>query len=272
MRKSSCLAPLDSRGWLADRPEPFLEWVASAGTWRTYQRGQLIYDAGDPPDGIYGLGEGAVDVFLPAVGDELVMLHRADTGFWAGDLALLAGGDRLVTIRASLPSRVFVLPGSAVKRRLAEEPDDWPNFYALSYLNYVQALTVLAEALSLPPAARIARRVNQLTALADTATISQDELASLLGVTRITVQRALRELIAAGAIRTGYRTITVRDRGVLDRFAACRGEPAAEHPARVPSAGALGEIGRAEVGPGETHGGRLVRPPRSPQGAPVRRG
>ena len=60
MSKISALAPLDAVGWLAQQPPAFRDWAATVGNWRRYQRGRVLYDAGDPCDGLYGLAEGAL--------------------------------------------------------------------------------------------------------------------------------------------------------------------------------------------------------------------
>ena len=78
MPKSSDLAPLDGVGWLAQQPPAFRDWAAATGRWRRYREGQVLYDAGDPSDGLYGLADGSLDVTFPLVAEEPVTLHRAE--------------------------------------------------------------------------------------------------------------------------------------------------------------------------------------------------
>lgn len=65
MSESSQLAPLDAVGWLAQQPPEFRGWAAAVGRWRRYVRGQVLYVAGDPSDGLYGLADGAFDITFP---------------------------------------------------------------------------------------------------------------------------------------------------------------------------------------------------------------
>jgi len=55
------IAPLDKVGWLACESKELRDWVIDVGRWRAYAAGQLIYNAGDPSDGIYGLGAGILE-------------------------------------------------------------------------------------------------------------------------------------------------------------------------------------------------------------------
>jgi CRP-like cAMP-binding protein len=212
-------APLAERGWLAEQPADFRDWVARSGRWRRYDAGQVLYDAGEPPDGLYGLAEGALEITLPLVGDEPVTIHRAEPGFWIGDAALLANGARLVSVGAAAPSRVFRIPAAAVREVVVRRPEYWHAFYTLSYINVATAITLLAEALSLSPRARLARTILRLSDADGAVQASQHDLARLIGMTRSTLQRSLAELAEAGAIATGYRSLTVRDRVALEHAA-----------------------------------------------------
>ena len=121
------LDPLDRVGWLSRQPESFRCWVAENGRWRRFAAGETIYLAGEEPDGMYGLGAGALDVTFPLHGDEPVTLprrslHRAEPGFWIGEAALMARESRLVSLSAAVESRVFVLPLGALRELLARDP------------------------------------------------------------------------------------------------------------------------------------------------------
>lgn len=219
-RKSTDIAPLDRQGWLARQPATLRDWVASVGLWRRYEAGQVIYMAQDPPDGIYGLARGALDISSPGAGDEQVALSRAEPGFWIGDAALLSNTPRLVTVTAMTEARLLFVPGPAVLALLREQPSMWTSFYALSNLNLATALDLLAEALSCPPRIRIARHILRLSTEQDGIVVAtQADIARLAGVTRATMQRGLSDLVRAGIVETGYRQMRVRDRAMLRRAA-----------------------------------------------------
>lgn len=218
MTKTHDLAPLDAVGWLAQQPPEFRDWAAALGRWRCYQIGQVLYDAGDPSDGLYGLAEGALDVTFPLVAEEPVTLHRAEVGFWIGDSALLAQEPRAVSVHAAAPSRVFYIAGESVRAMLAERPEHWRAFYLLSHRNTVTAINLLAEVLALTVTARVARRLLRLAGPDGVVVATQEDMAKLIGVARATLQRAFEELAKTGAIATGYRSVTITDRAALARY------------------------------------------------------
>ncbi len=219
MTKTVDLAPLDRLGWLASQPADLRAWIREAGRWRTLEPGQLLYEAGDRDGGLYGLGAGSLDIAFPLVADEPVSIHRAEAGFWIGDLALLADAERLVSVRAGRGARVFTVPGPAVRGHLGDHPAHWPCFYAMTYRNMALALGLLGEALALSPSARVARRLLQLADADGVVLGTQEELAGLIGVTRTTVRRALKRLIAEAAIETGYRSLTILRRARVEAHA-----------------------------------------------------
>jgi hypothetical protein len=47
--------------------------------------------------------------------------------------------------------------------------------------------------------------------------VRQEEMARLIGMTRSSLQRALKGLAESGAISSGYGCIVVQDRGWLER-------------------------------------------------------
>jgi CRP-like cAMP-binding protein len=216
--KANALFPLDQRGWLAAQPAEFRAWIADNGRWHHYSAGQVLYDAEDEPDAVYGLGGGALEITLPLVGDEPVVVHRAEPGFWIGESALLARARRGISVAVATESRVFRVPSGAVRRLVAEQPDAWEAFYQLSHINAMTAVRLLAEVLSLRPRARLARMILRLADEDDRVVVRQDDLARLLGMTRSSLQRALASLIEAGAVAPGYGHLDVRERARLEEI------------------------------------------------------
>lgn len=192
-------------------------WAAENGRWRHFSAGEIIYLAGDEPDGMYGLASGALDVSFPLQGEEAVTLHRAEPGFWIGEAALMAGATRIVGLSAALESRVFHIPLGALSELLRRDPACWRLLYEQSFANLTVALTLLAEALSLTPRARVARLLLRLADDDGSVRGSQDDFGRLIGMTRSSVRRALASLAAEGAVRTGYACLEIVDR---ERLAA----------------------------------------------------
>jgi CRP/FNR family cyclic AMP-dependent transcriptional regulator len=207
----AALSPLADKGWLATQPAAFQSWIASAGRWRTYEAHQMLYQAGSEPEGLYGLGSGAWELTLPLIGGEPVVFHRAEPGSWIGDSAILAETRRHISVAAAVTSRVFCVPTLAIRAALASRPEFWPCFFALNHYNSSQAVTLLAEVLSLSPRARLARMLLRLADKQGFMNVTHTDLARLIGMNRSSLQRSLNSLIEAGLISTSYRTLTVLD-------------------------------------------------------------
>ena len=212
------LAPLDRVGWLARQNYDLQEWFAAHGRWRSYPAGKAIYLHGDAPDAMYGLAQGAVEIEFAPVGSEPVTLHRAESGFWIGESALLAEAPRIISLNAAVNCRMFRVPASALRQLVAEEPRHWQAFYELTHSNTLMALTLLAEALSLTPRARLSRLLLRLSEASAEIHANQDDLGRVLGMTRSSLRRSLNVLIAERTIATGYGRITILDRERLQSF------------------------------------------------------
>lgn len=215
IRIPAILDPLDRIGWLAGQSDEFRLWAAESGRWRQFAAGEVIYLPGDDPDGMYGLAAGAFEVSFGLGDGEAVTIHRAEPGFWIGEAALMAGGRRLVGLSAALESRVFHIPLVPLRDLLQREPGCWRPLYEQSFGNLSTALTLLAEALSLTPRARIARLLLRLADGDGRVRVNQDDLGRAIGMTRSSIRRAVASLVATGAVRTGYGVLEIVDHAGL---------------------------------------------------------
>ena len=167
----------------------------------------------------YNLEFLGIDTLIPIGGDEEVTVYRAGPGFWIGDSALLAETTRSITVSAAVESRVFRVPINAVRRALAEHPEDWICFFRLNHANAILAVSILAEVLSLPPRARFARMLLRQAGPDGSVQATQEDLGRLAGMSRAAFRRALSALIEAGALRTHYGGVQIVDRTALQRAA-----------------------------------------------------
>jgi len=79
---------LESAGWLAARDARKRRDLRTIARRRTCEPGDYLYHAGDTADGVYGLVRGTLDILIPRLDGEEQLVHRAEPGFWVGDLAL----------------------------------------------------------------------------------------------------------------------------------------------------------------------------------------
>ncbi|MCA3572879.1 MAG: Crp/Fnr family transcriptional regulator [Aestuariivirga sp.] len=210
------LGVLGRIGWMADQPSDFQSRMAKLGRWMSVRRGQPVYAIGDQADGIFGLGEGLLDVSVMLNSEREVVLHRGTPGFWIGDAALLGHSVRTLGVTAASDCQVFKLPAATVLRNLEENPRDWICFYKLSHINVMISLKTLAEVISLPPRALFARALLRLATPEGRVHMTQEELSRMVGMSRTSFRRALAALIGDGVIELDYGTILIRNLAALE--------------------------------------------------------
>lgn len=209
---------LHRRGWFAEQPDDLKQKLQSIARLQTFRPGQYLYHAGDVPNGIFGLRSGSLEIEFPLVADSPVTLLRKNDGMWIGDSALLSNTNRTVSIVAVQECSCVYLPGREIKALLKEEPHHWSSFYDLSARNTLLAVTLLAESLSLTVRARVCRMLMGLSQGRSEAEITQDALATMLGIARPTLRRCLIDLTSMGVVEIGYGKIKVIDKKALESF------------------------------------------------------
>jgi len=203
-------------GWLSRQPAAFQAAIARVGRWREFKPGEVLYLSGDGPDGLYGLQDGVLEISFPLVGEEEVVLHRAEPGFWIGEAAILTGQTRFITLVAAAAARVLFIPRVELRRMIEADSRHWQAFYEQSVANQILTLTLLAEALSLTPRARVARLLLRLADEDGVVEANQEDLARLLGMTRSSIRRAVGSLVDNAMVSSGYRRLVIEDRGRLE--------------------------------------------------------
>ena len=210
---------LSQHGWYGGRSHEFQTAIAGIARLRDYATGEPLYLFGDAPNGVFGLVRGALDISLPRSDGLELTAHRANPGYWVGDLALFANQTRLMSIRAAEPSCVVYLPAEPLRRLLRAKPKFYEDFYALSHRGTALALRVLADLTTSPSEARVGLRL-----LLDAETqldpggwfnITQDRLAPMVALSVPSLRRILHKMEASGLIETHYARVRVLDRNRL---------------------------------------------------------
>ena len=183
--------------------------LAALGVERSFPQGSNIVRQGEDGDALYTILSGSVRVaMLSAEGIEatLAILHSGDS---FGELALLDGEPRGATVVALTACRTFVVTRDAFERWLREHRSvSGALLRALSQrLRRTDALLADFSFVGLP--ARLARRLLDLCEAQSsdmsggvlTVKITQADLATMLGVSRESVNKELRQLAKDGLLR-----------------------------------------------------------------------
>lgn len=214
---------LAASGWLAETPVRFRDALLERCMTKRYERGEVVYRAGDPAGGLYGLVAGGIGVVLSPEHREPYIGTFARPGFWIGEGSVLTRAPRLIGIQALRESRLAHLSLSQWDALVESEPDAWRWFAHLVARNERLALAVADALMTRDSGQRLAAILLILSmhgapAPADGSVeieASQDDLARLANLSRSSTGRILQRLEAAGIIRNAYRQVRLIDRDGL---------------------------------------------------------
>lgn len=176
---------------------------------RQYPEGQLLTSEGDPGESLLIIEQGQVKVSRFTPSGQEVVLAVVEAPEAIGELALIDGAPRSATITALTPVDIRVVPRQAFLSLLENEP--------AAMMTVLRAITAmvrstnerLSDVLSLDVPGRVAkwllaraadRGVRQEGGIVIPFELSQRELATELGTTRVSINKALKTFETLSAI------------------------------------------------------------------------
>lgn len=202
--------------------------ILDAARRRAFRRGEVVFREGDRADGMYLIESGRFAAEISTAEGERAVLNVLGPGDFFGELALVDSGqpDRTATIAALTPGQTLTLTAPAFATLRQEHPAVERLLVAALAQRVDQLSGRLLEALYTPVDRRVYRRLLDLARIfADRAgevviPLSQEDLATMVGASRPTVNQVLQRLVAIDVIALGRRQITIRDLGGLHAAAA----------------------------------------------------
>jgi len=206
-----------------------LERVVGLATQRHFQPGEIIFSQGDPGDALYAVVAGRVRISAGNADGREMSLNIMEPGDTFGEIALLDGGSRTATATASEPCELVAIRREHFVGLLEREPRVALELLKLcgERLRWTSGLVEDAAFLDVP--SRLAKRLLSLGELHGergkaglAVRISQEDLATFLGVTRQVVNQHLQGWKARGWVELGRGSVTVRDEAALRRASDSR--------------------------------------------------
>lgn len=193
--------------------------LAEGRTPRKYRAGQLVYLQGARPERFYYLISGSVRSFISTGdGEERVLaIHRS--GDLMGEASFFDGCPRVTSAMAVEDCRILAIDREQLDAAFQRHPE-----LALPMLQHlartVRLLSDHVESASLPARQRVVRwLLGQPTGPGGALKATHEAIGQAVGLSRVTVSRALGELAALGLVKLGYRSVSVLDRGALESLA-----------------------------------------------------
>jgi CRP/FNR family transcriptional regulator, cyclic AMP receptor protein len=202
--------------------DPVRREVLAVAAWRRFDRDVVLFHQGEAGGSLHVLMHGRVAVRVTTADGDTATLNVMGPGAAFGELSLLAPATmRTATVQAIEPVQTLVLQRAEFERLRHSYPS--VDRLLVEYLAaQVRRLSErLTEALCFEARIRVLRRLLDLDAVfgSGPVTVTQEEIATMAGTTRPTVNRVMQDLAEAGIIEPGRRRFTVVDSAALARAA-----------------------------------------------------
>ena len=197
--------------------------MLAAARRRRYGRRETLWHEGDPGDTLHLIDSGRIAIRVGTPLGDTATVTVLGPGDVLGELALLEGtaGRRSASAVALERTETLVLHHGAFDDLRREHPTV-ERFLGAVLAEQGRRLTAhLVDALYVPAETRVARRLLELDAIYDGGDIAltQEDVATLAGTSRATVNRVVGELETAGAVELRRGRIKVLDGVALERKA-----------------------------------------------------
>jgi CRP/FNR family transcriptional regulator, cyclic AMP receptor protein len=211
-------------------PRQLAELARVARRYR-YDRDETIFFQGDPGDTFYVILSGQVKVGVTSPEGQEAILVVLDAGEGFGEFALLDDQPRSATIEATLPTEVLALRKDDFRRLLRQMPDIAIGLLRVLTKRLRDTDQLVQDAAFLDVGDRLAKKLLALMeahgrrlpggGVELTLQLTQQELASMIGATRESVNKQLGAFRDKGLVAVDRQRITIlRPEQLRDRIDA----------------------------------------------------
>ncbi len=208
-------------------PPAVLDRVAELAVQRSFRSGEIVFSQGDPGDALFAVVTGRIRISAGAADGREIFLNIMEPGDTFGEIALLDGGTRTASATAVVASELVSIRREHFVALLEREPPVALELLRLCGERLRWTSGLVEDAALLDASARLAKRLLSLgqlhgekSAVGMALRISQEELASFLGVSRQVVNQHLQDWKGRGWVDLGRGIITVRDEDALRKAAS----------------------------------------------------
>ena len=207
-----------------DRTE--LEKFAEVTREKSYPKGSVILFEDDPGDSLFVVRDGRVKVVLIGEDGREVIHGVLGVGEYFGELSLIDDRPRSAHVIAMEDSNLLVLRREDFRKRVESSPSvGWALLTELSR-RLRRADDKIGGLVLLDVPGRIARLLLDLAEESGTnaieKTLTHQTIAQMIGASRETVSRAMKDFQDAGWITVERRRIALADRAALEQRAQVR--------------------------------------------------
>ena len=209
---------LETGQWFSHLPVLLKDSLLAAARVRHLASGQLLFKRGDSPCGLYAVLEGAVRIGAVSEQGKEALLSLVEPPHWFGEICLFDGQPRTHDAYAVGQCSLLHIPQATLLKLLDQQPVYWRQL-ALLMSHKLRLTFINLEQLSLMPApARLAHRLlmiaegyGELDPPRRVLQLPQEQLASMLSLSRQTTNQLLKDLQGQGILNLKYGEIEILD-------------------------------------------------------------
>lgn len=217
MKRQSAETLVATTGWLSRQSEDFRGEVIRRSLYRKYEKSNVLFDIGDVPGGIYGLVDGQIELQLPNGHIGTI----GSPGLWFGEGSAIRGDRRVMAVVAKTSICAFYLPLADLEQ-LITNAAYCRSIAMLTYEHLEEAILIVSSLTQNEGVIRVCGRLLTLSQTKERGDqklqVTQSDLASMCGLSRQSINKALQRISDAGAIVTDYGKVEIVDFEKLRAF------------------------------------------------------
>jgi CRP/FNR family cyclic AMP-dependent transcriptional regulator len=185
---------------------------------RHFGRNEVIFHRDDPAQHVYLIASGTVKITVEEEDGQEVVIALMRGGDVFGDLALFDEGPRSATITAMTETMTFTLANKDFMDVLQHNTAAMRQLLALLARRIRRSTGPIEDLVFLDLPGRVAKCLvdqNELAGGSGRVELTQEEIASFVGATRVAVNRVLVDLERRGALKLGRGHVNISDPELL---------------------------------------------------------
>jgi CRP-like cAMP-binding protein len=194
---------------------------------RHTRRGEVLFQKGDPGDGLIAILQGRVKISTMSAEGKEVVLNILGTGELFGEIALIDGKDRSADATVMESAELLVIDARDFMPFLEARPDLATRLLVMLCERFRWVNDLYEDAVFMHLPARLAKHLIRLgESFGDESDdgvrigikLSQQDLGNLMGTTRESVNKQMRTWIDGGIVSVDQGIITILDQDRLEMY------------------------------------------------------
>jgi CRP/FNR family cyclic AMP-dependent transcriptional regulator len=207
--------PFLNRHWIGHLGDEARLALQAAMVPKRFDRGALLFSRGEAPEGLYVVSEGSALLYLFGHSGRRLLLDILHQGDMIGETFAFDGRSATVSVEARTDLATLLVPAHRLAALSERFPEIRLSLAKATAANFRGVLTLLEEQVLMSLRKRTVHRLKRLCHAQGmqpvvTLSLTQSELAMMVGASRQAVNQVLAELEECGAINRRFQNIECR--------------------------------------------------------------